>query len=305
MNRAASPASPTAPTLTRRTSPVPPAAGTPPPLAHQTSYSNHPSHTHLSARAIAFAQAEAEAAQAQQDEEVQAQAQEGFVNDEDVDEATETDGLMDRVEDIVEDIVVTISETAKAGATVATKQAVDFWTDFGEFVDKGPVVELGIGVVTGTVFSGVLESFVDDILTPPLSFFRTNGSNLRNMFIVLKPGLSNTTNYLTLEQAIADGAVTENVGKFVESLINFFITTMAMFWLIRLYQTARRRIPAIVPEEKEEEAAPPPTKKCQWCRSTIDAEAFRCPNCTSMLDESPAGSGPVVVVGPSSAKQQA
>ncbi|KAK6096751.1 hypothetical protein MT418_003572 [Batrachochytrium dendrobatidis] len=203
-----------------------------------------------------------------------------------VDDPNDNTPLMDDMREIV----VNLSETARAGASAATKSVVTFWNDFGDFVDKGPVVELGIGVITGAAFSSVLTSFVEDILTPPLSFLSSDGSSIRNMFFVLKHGLSNSTLYPTLESAKADGAVTINFGMFADRLVSFFITMLVMFWFIRIYRQAKRQLAALRREKEDEEQEQ--VTKCQWCRSSIDPEAYRCPNCTALLDTYPPGRGP-------------
>ncbi|KAL2918315.1 hypothetical protein HK105_202242 [Polyrhizophydium stewartii] len=199
-------------------------------------------------------------------------------------------GALQPLLESVEGVVVHISETARAGASVATRKVVGFWKDFVGFLDKGPVVELGVGVITGAAFSNVLSSFVDDILTPPLSFISNDAGSLRNVFFVLKPGQSNATDYPTLELAKADGAVTENVGLFADRVINFLVVMLAMFWVIRIYRQAMRRFSPPPPP-------PPPTdpddwetcdkKTCPWCRSKIHALAMRCRFCTAMQDKAP------------------
>ncbi|KAH6567839.1 hypothetical protein BASA62_005800 [Batrachochytrium salamandrivorans] len=173
----------------------------------------------------------------------------------------------------VGEMVVNLGESARAGASAATKRVVTFWNDFGDFVDKGPVVELGIGVISASAFSSVLTSFVEDLLTPPLSFLNAEGSSLRNLFLVLKPGLSNSTFYPTLEGARADGAVTVNFGLFANRLVSFFITMLIMFWFIRLYRQAKRQLAVIRRNQEDEDE--PQKQKCQWCRSDVPVDAYR------------------------------
>ncbi|CAJ0649099.1 2471_t:CDS:2 [Entrophospora sp. SA101] len=151
------------------------------------------------------------------------------------------------------------------------------WKKFKEFVhDKGGnVVDLGIGIIVGGAFTNVVTSFVMDILTPPLGLV-LHGSNLENFFIVIRPGNTPNATYNTVAEAQADGAVTENVGMFISTIINFFLICITLFWIFYVYhsiQESRKR------ENKES------TEECQWCQSELPKGAIKCKFCTSLLAE--------------------
>jgi large conductance mechanosensitive channel protein len=94
------------------------------------------------------------------------------------------------------------------------------------------LVRLFLLFVLGGAFGNIINSFVADILTPPIGLL-TNGRNLNNWVVVLRPGESGKWQYNTPEEAAADGAVTENVGRFIQSIIYFFIVALALFWVIK------------------------------------------------------------------------
>lgn len=75
---------------------------------------------------------------------------------------------------------------------------------------------MGIGVLVGRSFGDLLDSFVNDILSPPFAFLNLHGNTFDNTYFVLIPGVSGNSSYITLADAMADGAVTENVGSFME-----------------------------------------------------------------------------------------
>lgn len=73
-------------------------------------------------------------------------------------------------------------------------------------MNRGGTVDLALGVVIGGAFSDIIDSFVADILTPPLSLWAT-GTNLENSFFVLRHGRTPGKKYATYLEAQADGAV--------------------------------------------------------------------------------------------------
>ncbi|KAF9349271.1 hypothetical protein BGX34_001887 [Mortierella sp. NVP85] len=161
------------------------------------------------------------------------------------------------------------------------------WQSFVEFVQRGNVLDLGVGLVIGTAFSKVISSFVDDILTPPLGLV-ISGSNLENWFIVLRQGQTPGKKYQTIDEAQQDGAVTENVGRFLQVSLNFVLVAITLFFIIFTvkkvsdYRAARR-------EKRDGKPDPAPatgaTQTCPWCGSNVPVKAVKCMYCTSFLHE--------------------
>ncbi len=149
--------------------------------------------------------------------------------------------------------------------------------EFREFIERGNVVDLAVGVIIGSAFTSIVNSLVDDILMPPIGLL-LGGVDFSNFFIVLKEG-SPPGPYAALADAEASGAVSLNYGLFVNSIVSFLIVSLAIFMLVRAVNAVQREL-----EEAESKAAPT-TKECPFCASIIPVKATRCPQCTSQLPE--------------------
>jgi large conductance mechanosensitive channel len=140
--------------------------------------------------------------------------------------------------------------------------------DFKEFVMRGNVLDLAVGIVIGAAFGKIVSSFVADVLMPPIGLL-LGRVDFSNLFVNLSGG-----NYATIAEAKAAAAPTLNYGIFLQTLLDFLIVAFAIFLLIRQVNRFKR----------EPGAAPAPsTKNCPFCVSTIALQATRCPNCTSQL----------------------
>jgi large conductance mechanosensitive channel len=145
--------------------------------------------------------------------------------------------------------------------------------DFKEFIVRGNVVDMAVGIVIGAAFGAIVTSFVADIIMPPIGLLLGN-VDFSSMFSVLKEG-NVPGPYATPAAAKAAGAVTLNYGVFLNTIISFLIVAFAIFLLIRN-----------VNRMKKKEEAPPPapaTKECPYCLSAIPIKAVRCAHCTSEL----------------------
>jgi len=136
--------------------------------------------------------------------------------------------------------------------------------EFKDFVMRGSVVELAIGVVIGAAFGKVVTSFVGDLLMPPIGML-LGRADFSTLFISLtgQP-------YPTLAAAKAAGAPTLNYGAFLQAIVDFVIIAFAIFLLIR---QVNRLFPPV--------AAPVTTRPCPLCLSSIPLRATRCAHCTS------------------------
>jgi large conductance mechanosensitive channel len=148
--------------------------------------------------------------------------------------------------------------------------------EYQKFAVRGNVVDMAVGIIIGAAFNGVVQSLVRDVLTPPLGLLMGD-VDFTNLFVVLREGTP-AAPYATLEAAQSAGAVTLNLGVFVNSAISFLIVTFAVFLLVRYINRLRE------PETAPEPAAPT-VKKCPYCASDVPVAATRCPHCTSDLPE--------------------
>ena len=145
--------------------------------------------------------------------------------------------------------------------------------EFKEFVMRGNVVDMAVGIIIGSAFGAIIKSLVDDILMPPIGFILGN-RDFSNLFLILKQG-SLPGPYESLALAKEVGAVTINYGLFLNAITSFLIIAFALYLLIRGLNRLK----------KEEQAPPaePTTKDCSYCYTTIPIKAVRCPHCTSEL----------------------
>jgi large conductance mechanosensitive channel len=143
--------------------------------------------------------------------------------------------------------------------------------EFKEFISRGNVLDMAVGVIIGAAFKAIIDSLVNNVIMPCLTLL-TGKMDFTNLFIPLD---GNT--YATLEAAKEAGAATLNYGSFISAVINFFIMSIVIFALVKTMNT----IAALTRKKKEEAPAAPTTKKCPFCCSDIAIEAKKCPHCTS------------------------
>lgn len=143
--------------------------------------------------------------------------------------------------------------------------------EFKEFVMRGNVLDLAVGIIIGGAFGTIVKSLVDDVIMPPIGLALGN-VDFADLFLMLKAGPTAAPPYATLAEAQAAGAVTINYGLFVNAIITFLIVALAVFLIVR---AANRLRPP--------QAAPVTTKDCPYCRLAIPIGATRCPQCTSEL----------------------
>ena len=139
--------------------------------------------------------------------------------------------------------------------------------EFKEFVMRGNVIDLAIGIIIGAAFGKIVTSFVSDVLMPPIGLL-LGKVDFNNLYINLSGG-----RYETLKAAKDAGAATLNYGAFLATVIDFLIVAFAIFLVVRQINRMRRK--------PEPEA--PNTAECRFCASDIPIKAIKCPQCTSEL----------------------
>ena len=145
--------------------------------------------------------------------------------------------------------------------------------EFKEFVLRGNVLDMAVGIIIGAAFGTIVASLVNDVIMPPIGLL-LGGVDFSNLFILLKAG-SPAAPYASLADAQAAGAVTINYGVFINAVVSFLIVAFVIFLLIRTINQMRRK--------EEAPPAEPTTTECPYCLSTIPIKATRCAHCTSEL----------------------
>ena len=131
--------------------------------------------------------------------------------------------------------------------------------EFKEFAFKGNVIDMAVGVVIGSAFTGIVTSIVNDLFTPLIA--KITGS------------VDFTALAIPLGESVE--APTIALGNFIQAVINFFLIAICVFAFVKFVNKLRR------PKVEE---APKPQRLCPYCKSAIADDATRCPHCTSQLD---------------------
>lgn len=152
-----------------------------------------------------------------------------------------------------------------------------FFSEFKKFIMRGNVMDMAVGVIIGGAFTAIVTSLNADILSPILGLF--GGTDFTNFFVALSDTKGVT--YDTLAAAQEAGVAVLAYGKFISAIINFLITALIIFCMVKMMNKINDKLV----KKPEEAPKAPTTKKCPFCKSEIDIEATRCPHCTSMLDE--------------------
>ena len=147
--------------------------------------------------------------------------------------------------------------------------------DFKAFIMRGNVVDMAVGIIIGAAFGAIVSSLVKDVIMPPIGI-ALGKIDFANLAVVLRQGTT-LGPYTSLAAAQAAGAVTLNYGLFINTVTNFLILALVIFFFVV------RPIAKMQASSKPAETATPTTKECPFCYTSIPIKATRCPNCTSPL----------------------
>lgn len=131
----------------------------------------------------------------------------------------------------------------------------NFLGEFKKFILRGNVLDLAIAVIVGGAFQQIVNSLVQDVISPMLGIF----GDIDFSDIVF------TVNNVDIKY-----------GAFITAVIQFLLMSFVIFLLLKVVN----KITAIGKKEEEKEET---TKECTYCFSEIDVKATRCPHCTSVL----------------------
>ncbi|MEI6345332.1 MAG: large-conductance mechanosensitive channel protein MscL [Verrucomicrobiota bacterium] len=123
-----------------------------------------------------------------------------------------------------------------------------FLREFQEFISRGNVVDLAIGVIMGAAFGKIVTALVNDIIMPPIGLL-LKGINFKDLYLPL-----NGKHYATFADAQKDGAAILSYGSFINTIIEFIIISACVFALVKAINTLRRnQLPATAAPTKSEE----------------------------------------------------
>lgn len=133
-----------------------------------------------------------------------------------------------------------------------------FFKEFKEFISKGNVLDLAVGVIIGGAFSSIVTSLTDNIINPLINCI--GGAEIQGRIHLIGE------NYI-------------DYGAFLSAIINFIIMAFIIFCIVKAVNKA------MTIGKKEEPAPEPTTKTCPYCKSEIPIDAVKCCHCTSDIDD--------------------
>ena len=134
--------------------------------------------------------------------------------------------------------------------------------EFKKFAMRGNVLDMAVGIIIGAAFGKIVDSLVRDVIMPPLGIL-LGKVNFANLFVVLKNG-ELPPPYISIDAARKAGAVTMNIGDFLNTVVSFVIVAFAVFILVKAVNTLKDRL-----DDEPEENSAPAVKECPYCCSAI------------------------------------
>ena len=146
-------------------------------------------------------------------------------------------------------------------------KAKGFISEFRDFISRGNVMDMAVGVLIGGAFSSIVTSLTEDVISPILGLF--GGMNFDQLSV----------NIL--------GEVTLNYGKFITAVVNFLLMALIIFLMLKglnALQAKAAKLAHLNAEADKEETPAPTVKTCPFCQMEIPIGAVRCGHCTSQLE---------------------
>ena len=111
--------------------------------------------------------------------------------------------------------------------------------EFREFIAKGNVIDLAVGVIIGAAFQRIVDSLVTDVIMPVVGLV-TGGRDFNDLFVLLRDGLKVPGPYASLAEAKAAGATVIAYGAFITQIIQFLILAWVVFLMVKMINRVRR-----------------------------------------------------------------
>jgi large conductance mechanosensitive channel len=141
--------------------------------------------------------------------------------------------------------------------------------EFREFISRGNVIDLAVGVIIGAAFGRIVTTLVEGVIMPPIGLI-LGQIDFSSLFIVLNDAKGIPA---SLKEAKDSGIPVIAYGQFINEIVSFLVVALAVFLLVKQVNRLKRTAPS----------AAPATKDCPFCQSSIPVKATRCPHCTSQL----------------------
>lgn len=139
--------------------------------------------------------------------------------------------------------------------------------EFKEFINRGNVMDMAVGVIVGAAFTGIVTSLTNDLINPAIKLFTGDATAGIAGLTIAVPGS---------EQPI-------DFGAFISAVINFLIVAFCVFLIVKAFNKMKDL--GKKKAEAEEEAAEAAAPTCPFCLEEIKEGATRCPHCAGELPE--------------------
>jgi len=146
------------------------------------------------------------------------------------------------------------------------------WKEFRQFIARGNVIDLAVGVIIGAAFGKIVTDLVDGIIMPPIGLVLKR-VDFQSLFFVLDYSKGTPA---SLAEAKAKGIPVVAYGQMFNDILSFVIIGLVVFLIIREVNKIKSAV-------EHPEPGAPTTKDCPFCASAISVKATRCPHCTSQL----------------------
>ena len=141
--------------------------------------------------------------------------------------------------------------------------------EFREFISRGNVLDLAVGVIIGAAFGKIVTTLVEGVIMPPIGMI-LGQIDFSSLFFVLDSAKGIP---ISLADAKAKGIPVIAYGQFINEIVSFLIVALAVFLLIKQINRLKRPAPSTAPTMKD----------CPFCLMTVPLKATRCPHCTSQM----------------------
>lgn len=137
--------------------------------------------------------------------------------------------------------------------------------EFKEFINRGNVMDLAVGVIIGGAFTGIVTALTTNIINPLISVIAGGGANVVSGLVI--PG-------------------TEiDFGAFISAVINFLIVALVVFCLVKAINSVQRAGEKLAGKGKEQPEEEKPAPTCPFCLEEVKAGATRCPHCAGAFEK--------------------
>jgi large conductance mechanosensitive channel len=146
------------------------------------------------------------------------------------------------------------------------------WKEFRQFIARGNVIDLAVGVIIGAAFGKIVSDLVDGVIMPPIGLVLRH-VDFQNLFVVLDTSKGIPA---SLADAKTKGIPVVAYGQLFNDILSFVIIGLVVFLIVREVNKIKSAV-------EHPEPGQPTTKECPFCASLISIKAKRCPQCTSQL----------------------